>query len=232
VLQHRTTQCASHGHREFTIQLTRQPPIPNVHLMLVNYFEGAVASGTKFLPEQIVRIGWAVLKLRDRDDGTIGVQERELTPDEKWTESVDRALKDTWLQKEVCASVGLVDELTFPTQDEAVMVADCAIDAPVIVMTRFPKEDLPENVSGWAMCCAEDHDHGERSFVPLLAVAANQPGLVQFLALPHDLTVLIEWLDAPDVPGMRRLAPTVFRHGEPLPFVPGSYLAALAGGPA
>ncbi|MBA3453751.1 MAG: hypothetical protein H0T42_11720 [Deltaproteobacteria bacterium] len=228
--QHRTTRCASHVHREFTIQTAEASPIPDVAQILIDYFEDGVAHGTKFLPGQTVRLGWSVLRLCERSDGTIGVEERELTPRPTWTESVDRALADAWYQKEVCASVGLLEELTFPLQEDDVMVADCAMTADAILMTRFPDDDLPDGVSGWSLCCAENHDHGERSFVPLIAIAANRPGLVQFLALPHDIVVLIDHVKAKDAPaGTKRILPTVFRGGDELTPVAGSYLAALQG---
>ncbi len=220
--QHRTTQCAKHGHREVTIQLAEDSPIPNVAQVLIDFFEEGVAGGVEFLPGQVVRLGWSLLRLCERPDGTLGVEERELTPRPAWTESVDRALADAWYQKEVCASVGLLEELTFPLQDEDVMVADCAIDAELIVMTRFPAADLPEGISGWALCCGDDHDHGERSFVPLMAIAANQPALVQFLALPHDTVVLVG-------KGEKRIDPHVYRSGEEVTPTAGSYLAALQG---
>lgn len=225
-----TTGCATHGHREFTIQLAEASPIPDVARVLIDYFEEGVAAGTTFLPRQTVRLGWALLRLCERPDGTLGVEERGLTPKPTWTESVDRALADAWYQKEVCASLGLEGELTFPLQDDDVMVADCAFDAEQLLMTRFPAEDLPDGVSGWSLCCAEEHDHGERSFVPLMAVAANQPGLVQFLALPHDLVVLIDHVEAADAPaGAKRIRPVVFRGEEELIPRAGSYLAALRG---
>lgn len=229
MIQHRTTQCSAHGHREFTLQLSNAPPLPDVHRMLIGFLEDGVAGGATFLPGQIIRIGWAVLRLTDRADGTLGVEERELLPDVTWIEQVDRALRDTWMQKEVCASVGLLEQLTFPLQDEAVMVAECALEAETVILTRFPLDGLPPDVSGWALCCAEDHDHGERSFVPLLAVAANQPGLVQFFGLPHDTVVVVQFAEHADAPGAKRIRPTIFRQGDELAVVPGSYVAALRG---
>jgi hypothetical protein len=225
---HRTTRCGAAGHREFTIQLTRQLPVPDLHRMLVDYFEGAVTRGTKFLPGQTVQVGWSTLRLCERSDGTLGVEERELAPEPAWIESVDRALMDAWLQKEVASSVELLDELRFPRQDEGVLVADCALEADAVLLTRIPDDDLPEGFSGWALACAEDHDHGERSVVPLLAVAANQPGLVQFLALPHGTSVFVVYREKPDAPaGTTRIEPHVFRDGDELVPRPGSYLAAL-----
>jgi hypothetical protein len=228
MIAYKTTGCSRHGHREFTIQLADPSPIPDLHRVLSDFFENAVARGTKFLPGQTVQIGWSKLRLCDRSDGTIGVEEREPTPNETWVESVDRALKDLWLQREVVASVGLLDELAFPYQDEHVLVTDCMIDATAMIGIRLAKQDTPEGMSGWSFTCAEDHDHGEKQVVPLLAVAAMTPAVVQLFALPHDTVVLVAFRPKPNAPeGMLRIEPHVFRGGEELIPAPGSYLAAL-----
>lgn len=227
---HRTTTCSAAGHKELTIQLAKPPPLADLHEFLLRYFEAAVARGTKFLPGQTVQMGWSLLKLCDRDDDTLGIQERTLTPDVGWEEQVDRALVDMWLQREVGASVGLVDELAFPRQDDVALVARCAIESPELVMTRLGKADLPDGFSGWMLACTEDHDHGERAQLPLIGVAALKPGLVQLFALPYDTSVLVlyrETAGAPD--GMLRIEPHVFRAGAELVPQRGSYLAVLQG---
>ncbi len=224
----RTSACAAHGHPEFTLQLAARCPIPDAQRMLLDYFEHAVGRGTKFLPGQTVQLGWATLRLRQRDDGTIGVEERGLTPTETWAEQIDRAVRDVWYQREVVASVGLLEQLSFPRQDQGVMVADCAMDPGALVLIRLPDDDLPDAFSGWTLTCAGDHDHGERSVVPLLAIAAKQPSLVQLLALPHGTSVLVMYREKPDAPpGTVRIEPHVFRDGGELAPRPGSYLAAL-----
>lgn len=225
----RTTRCSAAGHPEVTLQLVADSPIPDVHQLLLDYFEAAVARGSKFLPGQTVQLGWSVLKLCERADGTLGVQERALTPEVAWTESVDRALRDMWMQREIVTSVGLIDEVAFPRQDDGVLVADCAMTARELLLTRVAAEDAPEDFSGWLAACAHgDHDHGERAYVPLLALAAHQPPLVQLLALPHGTSVLVLFREKPNTPaGMLTIEPHVFRAGEEIVPPRGSYLAAL-----
>ena len=64
--------------------------------------------------------------------------------------------------------------------------------------------------------------------LPLLALAANHPGLVQMLALPHGCTVLAVWKEKPNAPpGRKRIEPHVFRDAGELKPQPGSYLASL-----
>ncbi len=198
--------------------------------MLIHYFEAAVTRGTKFLAGQTVQIGWSLLKLCDRTDGTLGVQERELTPEVMWVEQVDRALVDVWLQKEIAASVGLTDALAFPRQDDSALVAACATTNTQLVLTRLPDEELPADFSGWMLACAEDHAHGDRKQMSLLGVAAMQPGLVQLLALPHGTSVLVLYLEKANAPeGMLRIEPHVFRDGKEIVPARGTYLAALQG---
>jgi hypothetical protein len=133
-----------------------------------------------------------------------------------------------WLQREIVSSVGLLDRLAFPGQDEAAMVADCVLNADVLVMSRLEGEDLPATFSGWALTCAADHDHGERHIVPLFAIAVELPALVQLLALPRGTSVIVGLREAA---GGRRVDPHVFLNGEELAPAPGSYLAALQAAP-
>jgi hypothetical protein len=220
MLRFATTGCRAHGHHEITVQLAEPSPIPNVHAYLTEYFEDAVAAGTKFVPGQIIQFGWSHLRLCERTDGTIGVEERVLSPELAWIEQVDRALRDLWYQREVVASVASLDELAFPRQDDDAMVSDCALDADAMLLLRLPAEDLPDGFSGWSLRCAADHEHDEPNLVPLLGVAAMRPVLAQFLALPHDTAVFVRYKDG-------RVAPHVFRRGDELAPRAGSYLAAL-----
>ena len=202
--------------------------MPDLHRILIDYFEESVAAGTVFSPGETVNVGWSNLRLCDRDDGTIGVQERELTPDVQWIEKVDRALVDTWYQRAVASSLDMLEELDFPGQDDAVMVAKCAEDAINVVLARHPNDEVGENISGWSLVCTEKHDHGERKFLPLIAIAALKPSLVQFLALPQDTVVLALYGEKGGAPtGQLALQPYVLRGGEKVEPIPGSYLAAL-----
>lgn len=225
---HRTTRCSESGHPEVTLQLPDTVPIPGLYKILIEYFEASVARGVKFLPGQTVQFGWSVLRMIERGDGTLGVQERERTPEMSWTELLGRSLDEFWMQKEIVDSVGLLDAVAFPHQDEIALVARCAMEAKTLVMTRVPDDELPEGFSGWMFACTEDHDHGDRVQLPLLGVAAMQPGVVQLLALPHGTSVLVVYRQKADAPeGMLRIEPHVFRGSQEITPAPDSYLAAL-----
>jgi hypothetical protein len=212
----RTTACAQHRHPEFTLQLARTV-VPGVERMLLSYLESAVARGTRFKPGQIIQLGWGTLRVLARRDGTLGLEER--ADPERWMETVDRTLHQTWYQKEVADSLGLAERLAFPRQDQAVMMAECTLGASSWLLTRLPSDDT--RFSGWSIACTDEHDHGERAFPPLLALTADMPFLAQFLALPTGTAVLVMGR------GPGRVRAHAFLDGEELTPAPGSYLAAL-----
>ena len=210
-----TRRCSGFGHPEITLQLREQRSVP-VERMLLGYFEQAVARGSKFLPGQTVQVGSATLRLCTRRDGTLGIEEETAAG---WVESCDRSLMRVWLQKEVVASVGLEDELSFPQQHQTAMVAECALGSATLVLMRLQGEPGMEAFSGWSVACPQDHEHGERGFPTLLQLSDALPSLDQFLALPVGTAVLVM--------GPGRIRASVLRNGSELTPRPGSYLAAL-----
>jgi hypothetical protein len=132
-----TRGCAQHRHPEFRLQLARTL-VPGVERLLLSYLEGAVARGTRFEPGQTLQLGWGTLRVVERHDGTLGLQERDESG--TWTETVDRTLHQTWYQKEVASSLSLTDRLAFPRQDQVAMVVKCSLAASSRLLTRLPSE--------------------------------------------------------------------------------------------
>lgn len=218
-LAFRTSSCGQHGHSEFTLQIAR-PMEPRLEHILLSYLEDAVASGSSFVPGQTLRFGWSTLRVIHRGDGTLGLEERRGPT--IWTESVDETLEQTWLQKEIAVSVGLVERLAFPEQDETAMVADCALSAAMVVLARIPA-DVP-GFSGWTASCSEAHEHGKRAFPTLLDLSTRLPFLPQFLALPTGVGVLIVTALAPP-----RIRAHIWCDGAERTPAEGSLLATLNG---
>jgi hypothetical protein len=219
--EYRTTQCTAHGHPEFTIVFRRELPVPGLEKMLLSYFESAVAKGTVFKSGQTVQIGWATLRLKDRDDGTLGVLEPDVLHELKWIESVDQSLFETWRQKEVLESVGLQDRADYPRQALQAIVCSNVTESREFILGRT--EPTGPTDSGWFIGCTdESHDHqlaDALRAVPLIEIAVNLPPLAQFFALPAGTDVLIS------TPG--RIRAKVFLDGEERLAASGSYLEAL-----
>ncbi|MDP2273411.1 MAG: hypothetical protein Q8N23_02450 [Archangium sp.] len=217
----RTTQCAAFDHAEFTLRFLRDVPVPDLEKMLIGYFENAVATGTRFKPGQTVQLGWATLRLTQRDDGTLGVLEPDLKHELKWIESVDQSLLETWRQKEVLASLGLLEKADYPRQALQAVVCSRTWDAPAFMMGRT--EPSAPTDSGWFVGCMDDaHDHQSPealSVVPLIEIAVKVPPLTQFFAMPQGTDVVVS--------GPGRIRARIFVEGEELKPREGSYLDAL-----
>jgi len=221
-LSFRTSRCAAHRHPEFTIVFRRPMPIPSLERMLLDHFEEAVAAGTRFLPGQIVRAGWADFRLIERSDATLGLEERDAHATSEWTESVDHSLMQVWVQQEVCRSLGFEDS-SFPQQTQSALVCSELFDAPgPYWLDRLkPMSDLD---SGWFIgCLGAEHDHNQEENLtkvwPLWHLVVRMPFLGQFLALPTGTQLEVE-------PPPHVAAKVLIDGVERLPRA-GSYLEAL-----
>ena len=219
--QFRTTACAAHQHPEFTLRFLREVPVPDLEKMLLGYFENAVASGAKFKAGQTVQLGWATLRLTQRDDGTLGVLEPDLKTELKWIESVDQSLLETWRQKEVLDSVGMLERANYPRQALQAVVCSQVWEAPSFMMGRTAASTPTD--SGWFVGCMDDaHDHqlpDALNVVPLIEIAVKVPPLTQFFALPEGSDVVVS--------GPGRVRARVFFEGEELKPRESSYLSSL-----
>lgn len=219
----RTTSCASHGHPEFTVVIT-ETQLPGMESWLLAYLESSVAEGTRYHPGETIRIGWNLVRVRGRDDGTLGLAER--ADAQTWVEQVDRTLRDVWYQREVAAGVGLAERLDFPGEDQQAIVSSCGLESPVLVLARTEQDD-PE-FSGWSVECFEDHAHHSSYYTTLLELATAMPFAVQFFALPVSTTVLIE---SPGMTPTSTIRPHIVdADGVELSPIPGSYLDHLVNG--
>ncbi|MDX2014877.1 MAG: hypothetical protein SFW67_32070 [Myxococcaceae bacterium] len=179
-----TSGCSLHGHPEVTVTFLEPPLIPDGERLILNHVEAAVARGTRFHAGETLAIGGHLLRFCERADGTLGVEEPEPAPKERWLEAVDRTVREVMLQKFVNESVGL--ELAFAPPRTSLLVNRCAQDADAVVLTRRDPGSASKGLSGWSLSCAEAHDHGEAFVLPLLALSALKPDLVPFLALPPE----------------------------------------------
>lgn len=213
-----TTGCAALGHPEFTIVFRGEPPVPGLERLLLGYFEASVAAGSVFKAGQTVQLGWATLRLLQREDGTLGVLEPDLGSTLRWHEGVDQSLYETWKQKEVLSSLGLAERADFPRPALHAVVCTQAFDTPAKMLGRT--EPHAGTDSGWFVgCFDDDHDHQHEDalgVMPLVEVATRAPALTQFFALPPGTDLVI---------GPRGIR--VFIDGEAREPVPGSYLEAL-----
>ena len=213
------------GHPDIVIRLA-EPPVPGLEdalaQWLVDYLQDSIAEGTRFTPGQTIQVGWRTARVVDRGDGTLGLEERSAGGD--WAEHVEQVLRDLWFQKEVVASVGLTDRLSFPTEEQSASVAACA-DTPDVALLLRRSEPDGQSSSGWLMSCARDHEHRDWAPRPLVDLVDARPFAAQFLALPVRSSVTV---DPPNLTSTGRIGVAVSADGHELTPLAGSYLAALA----
>jgi hypothetical protein len=222
---YRTSIGARYDHPEIVIRVG-EPLIEGLRdplaQWLLDYLQDSLSGGTRFLPGQTVQVGWRMVRIVERGD-ELGVQER--ADGDQWEEQVGRTLHELWLQREVAASVGLDERLSFPVEGQSASVADCATGAPPAVLLRRSTPGGPA-ASGWAVSCAGDHQHGAWETRPLTELVGWLPSAVQFLALPVDSSVVI---DSPETTATGRIGVRISADGRSVQPRRGSYLAALAG---
>jgi hypothetical protein len=190
---YRTSSLSRSNHPEISFFASDSPASENASAQLIRYFEGQVAAGASFRPGETVQFGWSTLRLHQREDGTLGLEELATKREIQWIDSADRATSDCWFQVEVARSLGLVDQLSFPRHDDGALVQPCVDPNQDVLLHRMPVAQCPEGFSGWSVSCRQEHQHEKQEILPLMAVAAVQPQLVQFLALPHETFVMIGW---------------------------------------
>jgi hypothetical protein len=218
----RTTKCRRHGHAEVTLVLDEALPVPGVEKTLVSYFEDSVARGAVFKPGETVQFGWAMLRIRKRRDGTLGVEEIDRKNGKRWRERVGDSLMEAWLHQEVARSVGVTP--AFPTQGQsAIHCLNLAPDATHYMMSRSEPTDRGD--SGWFIgCCDDDCDHNALKNLSrggLLAIGRAMPFLVPYFALPWEANLHIAASKSgPPIP-------TIYIDGKPRKPKAGSYLASL-----
>lgn len=106
--------CEKHGHPEFSVCAVENHLAVQLSWLFA-WLESEVAAGKRFLPDQTVQVGWSLLKVFQREDGTLGL----LEPDFKnmpvvFIESVSHSLFHMLVQKSVAESLQLGNELNLP----------------------------------------------------------------------------------------------------------------------
>ncbi|MFQ6331397.1 hypothetical protein ACLMAL_35425 [Nocardia sp. CWNU-33] len=185
--------------------------------------QDAIADGTRFTAGQTVRSGWRTLRLVERPDGLLGLEER-VTGD-RWVEQVDHTLRESWTQRQVVGGLGLEASIGFPADTQLAAVADC-VDETVSALT-LSRDSLGDSMhSGWTVTCARSHAHGVRRTRTLWELAESLPFVTAFLALPAPISVRIDTSRGTDTTAIR--ARVLLWDRELLP-EPGSYTAELLG---
>jgi hypothetical protein len=211
-----TQKCREHGHPEISVQCEDAAALsPSLHWFL-GWIESEVAGGRRFLPEQIVQVGWSILEIHQRSDGTFTLFEPDFqSMPVRFVDSVSNTLLHLFLQKSVAESLGLGAELAPPSLRDSAIVCTEFGSTEGFVMSRVAPKAAD---SGWFFGCdSAAHDHQSlddlRRVSLYEAVTRHDDRSIPFLALPPGTFV-----------GFGGAVPYFSRGETELAIRPGSYL--------
>lgn len=213
----RTMTCAQHGHPEFRISFD-SAVAANDAKWLLGWLEESVAEGTRFEIGQTCQVGWVVTEVRQHESGDLILWEPDMRSlPVQWSAAVSYTLAHLRVQKDVAESVLGAEDLLFPSMRQSALICTRLAENKDVVMERAESNGAD---SGWFCGCREKgHDHNDvaelRRVSLYEAAIRHAPQIVPYLGLPPGVLLCIG-----------SGAPKIFFAGEPLPFKPGSYLAA------
>jgi hypothetical protein len=213
-MQATTKNCAEYDHPEFSVNA--DPNLPEQLNSFLAWLENEVAVGKQFLPDQTVQVGWSMLKIFQREDGTLGL----LEPDFKslptvFVDSIANTLLHMLQQKSVVESLGLEARLDIPLLTKSAVICNNFGKSTEIFLSRTSSVGFD---SGWFLGCfspSHDHQSGENlGRISLYEAAVRlDERIVPYLGLPSGLEIVIG--DS---------APRFSFRGKNVPVKPNSYL--------
>src|SRR3954469_14571281 len=182
-----TSKCKEHGHLEVSVLCDETSALSSKLKWLLEWIESEVARGRRFLPEQTVQIGWSVLEIRQRNDGTLALFEPDFQSiPVKFIDSVSNTLLHLLLQKGVTDSLDLETDIAIPSLRDSAIVCTRFGSTDGFVMSRL----MPQaGDSGWFFGCdspAHDHQAPEnlRRVSLYEAAVRHNDGIIPYLGLP------------------------------------------------
>lgn len=158
----------------------------------VQWLERSMQAGTRFEIGQTILYGASVLKLAEGRDGRLtllGVEPGSMPW--RWIPSIEQALRDTYVQRAMVESFGLLERLDFPDVQAAAYC--CARAGKSAESALLREEPAIEHESGWFVMCGDrDHDHAdpdELEICSLYEMTLRFPILNAFLAMPVESAI-------------------------------------------
>lgn len=181
--QYKTTSLSQFGHPEMVVDVSQE--YASSVKWHFSYLESCVRDGTVFKPGETLKIGWMIVKLVARQDGTIEFWEPsfEQMPI-KWRLGLNRTFQDLMVQSEICKKLNT--EPSFPSILDVGLLSDALIDGRFeFLMSR---DVSSEKECGW--CFVElDYNDLSISYCSLFEIAVNRPMVIPFLAIPQICSV-------------------------------------------
>jgi hypothetical protein len=209
-----TIKCSGYNHPDF--QLVVDSAVPQVDVdVLASFLEQSVQEGTRYGDGQTIDFGSMLFRLVT-SDGFLTLQEPDLrTIPISWTEGITNSMKLLRLQKDIGESIGLGDELDFPSIRCSLLVgADLAEGLDTLVLERSEPDGLD---TGWFVGRLDTeidyNDPANLRRISVYQAILDTPLIAGFLALPTGCRVEISGQST-----------TLSYNGQPLKIQKGSFM--------
>jgi len=211
-----TQTCRRYGHPEVRLEYDPSVALEDDAGWLASHLDGEVSRGVRFGTGETIQVGWLIDRFEQCSDGTLRLFEPDLLSlPVQYKASGTATLSHLRIQKAVCESLRLQDEMLFPSMHQSAVICSRLEGSSDIIMDRLSPSVAD---SGWFIGCVGEHDHhssGELARVSLYEMVARfTPAPMPFLSLPAGIALLLEG-------GSVRF----LRGGERLKIVEGSFLA-------
>jgi hypothetical protein len=209
-----TIQCSEHNHPDF--KLVVDEAIPQVDVNILGAFlEQSVQGGVRYEDGQTIEYGSMLFRVLQLGDCLILHEPDLRTIPIAWIEGVTHSMKLLRLQKDIGESVGLGDELAFPSIRCSLLVGtDWRGGHDPFVLERSEPDGLD---SGWFVgrldTAIDYNDPAHLQRISVYQAILNVPQIAGFLALPTGCRVEI----SPQ-------STTIAYNGQPLTIQKGSFM--------
>jgi hypothetical protein len=187
-----TQNCCEHRHPEISIECDDASALAPTMKWFLGWIENEVARGRRFLPEQSIEVGWSLLEIHQRTDGTLGMFEPDFkSMPAKFVDGVSNTLLHLLIQKSVAESLGLGGEIATPSmRDSAVICTNFGLTKGFIMSRVCAKA----GDSGWFFGCDNpEHDHQSPDALRCVSIyevaTCHDNRVIPFLGLPPDTFV-------------------------------------------
>ena len=182
-----TDRCSQFGHPEFVVSISDKAKLDP--RWLLEFFENAVASGQKFLPQQTVQIGWMVTKLFADESRRLVIWEPifRSVPIE-WTKGVNNTIQHLLIQKSVASELHVGP--LFPSLLQAASVAPNLLLSDGAQELTLVRERPEKNYSGWQIQ-QRPQQKMEPRLISLFELGCRLPRIIPFLALPSGAAAVL-----------------------------------------
>jgi hypothetical protein len=180
-----TTKCSEWKHPEFRLEFDSAIPQADVDV-LVSFLEESVRGGARYEDGQTIEFGSMIFRLAAVGDVLAAEEPDLLTFPISWKAGITQSLMLLRLQKDIAESVGLGDELDFPSILYSVLVgADLTEGLDTLVLDRAEPYGSD---SGWFVGRLDstiDYNDAANLFrISVYQAIVNWPRIAGFLALP------------------------------------------------